>query len=265
VNLACGNTISNSLNAYQTAIPFKTMIGTLAVTFLLGVPFYFGAFAFLFSVAWYFGAVAFGREQLPSWLGMPSAYYRDALCIGLGGSAVLTGLHHLSGASATHTVTLHRWMESSFAGSFDAVIPAASIFATALMRGLLYTGAVAVIASFVLAYVRPTWLKIFLFLFATISTAGSNWIGSLAFAKQWMTGIFVLGILILAVRYLMHLNVLGCFLLVASTTILGAAEELLRQPNHFYRMNAFALLAALALLLLWPLVLWRRRAADQAA
>ena len=264
VNLACGSNIANALNTYQTAIPFKTMIGTLAVGFLLGIPFYFGAFALLFSVAWYFGTVAFGRERLPSWLGMPSAYYRDALAIGLGGSAVLAGLQHLfSSAAAPHTTTLHRSMESSFAGFFDAVIPAASIFATALIRGLLYTGGLALVASFVLAYVRPTWLKILLFLVATLSAVGSNWIGPLAFAKQWTTGIFVLGIVILAVRYLMHLNILGCFLLVASTTILGAAGELLRQPDHFYRVNAFALLAALALLFLWPVVLWRTRAADQ--
>lgn len=263
-NLAFGNSIANVLSSYQTAIPFKTMIGTLVVGFLLGAPFTFGAFAFLFSLAWYFATIAFGRERLPQWVGMPAAYYRDALCMGVGGLAASIALHRIPAAAASHSETLHRSMESSFAGNFDAVAPAVAILATALTRSMFATGVVALVASFVLAYIRPNWLKLLLFLFATLSTVGSNWIGAAAFAKEWAAGIFALGALVVLVRYFLHLNILGCFLLVASATLFGAAEELLRQPDHVYRLNAYVLFAVLVSLFLWPLAAWRLRAENHA-
>jgi hypothetical protein len=38
---------------------------------------------------------------------------------------------------------------------------------------------------------------------------------------------------------------------------LGGAAELVTQPNLFYRTNGYAILLAIALLLVWPLILWR--------
>jgi len=37
---------------------------------------------------WHFAARAFGEEWVPTWLGMPANYYRDAFWIALGGSAL---------------------------------------------------------------------------------------------------------------------------------------------------------------------------------
>ena len=79
----------------RTAIPVKTMYGVLGITALLGGPFNFALLAVTFGVAWYFARRAFDGEDLPAWTGMPATYYRDALFIGLGGTAAILGLRTL--------------------------------------------------------------------------------------------------------------------------------------------------------------------------
>jgi hypothetical protein len=56
----------------------------------------------------------------------------------------------------------------------------------------------------------------------------------------------------------MRFNILGCFLIVAGSSLLGGASELLSQPDSFYRANGYAVLLALILLFAWPLMTWRR-------
>ena len=52
--------------------------------------------------------------------------------------------------------TVHRAIEASFGGDFDARVPAASILGTVLLRGLMYTGLVALASTFVAAYVKQS-------------------------------------------------------------------------------------------------------------
>ncbi len=66
----------------------------------------------------------------------------------------------------------------------------------------------------------------------------------------------------------MRFNILGCFLIVSGTSLLGGAAELLSQPDSFYRANGYAVLLALVLFFAWPLVAWRmgdRKSAASAA
>jgi hypothetical protein len=63
----------------------------------------------------------------------------------------------------------------------------------------------------------------------------------------------------------MRFNLLGCFLVVAGTSLLGDAAELLSQPDSFYRSNGYAVLLALILLFAWPFFAWRRGDAAGAA
>src|SRR2546429_5044170 len=93
------------MNAYNTAIPYKTTLGVLGIIALLGGPFSFGCLVLVFGVGLYYSTVAFGEERLTGWTGMPGAYYRDALWIGLGGSAGLLGLERLL-ESEEHTSEL---------------------------------------------------------------------------------------------------------------------------------------------------------------
>jgi hypothetical protein len=58
----------------------------------------------------------------------------------------------------------------------------------------------------------------------------------------------------------MRFNILGCFLVAASTSLLSGAGEQLGQPDSFYRANGYAVLLALGLVFVWPLAAWRLRA-----
>src|SRR5260370_24885497 len=121
---AFGSYVPNLLDAYDTSNPLKFTYAGIAIAVLFGAPFVFGAIALLFGIAWFYAARAFGEERLPSWVGMPANYYRDALCIGLGGSAALLGLQRLLAVASPLWPTVHRALPASFGPEFDAVFPA---------------------------------------------------------------------------------------------------------------------------------------------
>ena len=252
-----GNRVPSFLNAYNTAIPLKVMYGGLAIGALLGAPLYFGAIALLFAIAWYYASRAFGEERLPGWAGMPSNYYRDALWIGLGGTGGLLGLERLLAVASTYWPTVHRSLEASFGLDFDALFPAASIVGGTVLRGLLFTGLVTATAAFVAAHVRHTALRVLLLLFGSLALAGGNWGSPGDLAKQFLARLILLSVLAFGVRRVMRFNILGCFLVVAATFLLGGANELLSQPDSFYKANGYAVLLALILLFGWPFAAWR--------
>ena len=85
---------------------------------------------------------------------------------------------------------------------------------------------------------------------------GGSWGNGADLAKQFIVEVIVLGAIVLGVRYVMKFNLLGCFLVVAGSTLLGAVSELMEQPEAFYRLNGYVILAVLAILLAWPLLAW---------
>jgi CAAX prenyl protease-like protein len=255
--VALGDRLPNFLNAYDTAIPMKLFFGGLAIGALLGGPLYLGAIALLFGASWFFAVKAFGQERLPSWLGMPAPYYRDALLIGLGGTAGLLGLERLLAVASTYWPTTHRYLDVVFGQDFDAVFPAASILGGTLLRGLLLTGLVTVIASFIAAYVRQSSVRLLLFLLGALSLVGGSWGSPADFGKQFLARLILLGVLVFGVRFVMRFNLLGCFLVVAGTSLVSGVAEMLAQPDAFYRANGYAVLFMLVLLLAWPLAAWR--------
>ncbi len=258
VAFAFGSRIAEFLNLYDTSNPLKYTYAGIAVALLFGAPFVFGAIASLFGMGWFFAARAFGEERLPGWLGMPANYYRDAFCIGLGGSAALLGLERVLAVASAYWPTVHRSMPASFGQEFDAILPAASFTGGTLQHGLLLTGIVVTVAAFVAAQVRQTGLRILLLLAGALSLVPGNWGSPADLAKQFLARLILLSILVFGVRYVMRFNILGCFLIVAGSSLLGGASELLSQPDSFYRANGYAVLAALVLLFAWPLMTWRR-------
>ncbi|HEV2195645.1 MAG TPA: CPBP family intramembrane glutamic endopeptidase [Candidatus Acidoferrum sp.] len=257
VFFALSDRIPNTLNLYNTAVPFNTTLGILGIFALLGGPFNFGVLVLLFGVAWYYAKLAFGEDALTGWAGMPGKYYRDALWIGLGGSSVLLGLERFLAVASTHWPTVHRYLDVSFGQDFDAVFPAASIVGGTLLGSLKMTAYVAVIASFVAARIKQAWLRLLLFLVGVLAVVGGGWGNPADFAKQFLAQIILLGVLVFGVRFVMRFNVLGCFLVVAGTSLVTGAAELLAQPVAFYRTNGYAVLLVLALLFAWPLAAWR--------
>jgi len=267
VVFALGDRIPISLNAYNSADPFKAMLGVLGITALLGGPFNFGFLVLLFGMGWYFAKLSFGEEKLPHWAGMPGEYYRDALWIGLGGSAGLIGLERLLEMASTHWPTVHRSLSLVVGGNFDAVLPAASIIGGTLLASFKTTGYVVLIASFVAAKVRQTWLRIVLLVAgaaAAVALFGEDWGNGADFSKQFLEQFILLSVLVMGVKRIMRFNILGCFLIVAGTSLFAAAAGLLAQPNAFYRANGYVVLSALVLLFAWPIVAWRMQSSNGA-
>ncbi|HTQ58578.1 MAG TPA: CPBP family intramembrane glutamic endopeptidase [Candidatus Solibacter sp.] len=255
-----GNRLQYFLNAYQTAIPFKTMMGGIAIAILLGALFYSGGLAVLFGVASYFSNRAFGEERLPVGARLPGVYYRDALWIGVCGTAGFLGLRRAVEAAVMHWPTLHRSFPASFGQNFDDVLPAAGIFGHALISSLLLTGMIALVAGFVAGVLRARWLQYGLFLLGALSLTGSGWGNGADFAKQFLAEALILAVIVFAVRRVICFNILGCVLVVACLTLLGSATELLSQPDAFYRTNGYAAVLLILLLFGWPLSVWRMRA-----
>ncbi len=252
-----GEEISNWLNSYNTAIPFRTWLGILGIRGLLGGPFAFGFLVLVFGIAWYYAKLAFGEERLPGWVRMPREYYRDAFWIGLGGTAGLLGLERLLDVASAHWPTVHRSLDVSFGQSLDAVLPAVSLLGGTVLDGLRMTAYVVLIASFVAAKVRQTLLRTLLFFFGALAVVGGSWGTPADFAKQFLARLILLGVVVFGVRYLMRFNLLGCFLVVAGTSLVTGAAEMLAQPDAFYRGNGDAVLLMLALVFAWPLAAWR--------
>ena len=254
---AFGSRVAELLDVYDTSNPLKFTYAGIAIAVLFGAPFVFGAIALLFGTAWFYATRAFGEEQLPGWAGMPANYYRDAFCIGLGGSAALLGLQRLVAAASPHWPTLHRSLPSFFGQEFDAILPAISATAGALQHGLLLTGIIVAVAAFVAAQVRHPGVRLLFLFLGALSVTPGNWGSPADIAKQFLTQLVLLSVVVFAVRYVLRFNILACFLVVAGTSLLGGAAELLAQPDSFYRTNGYAVLAALVLLFAWPLMAWR--------
>jgi hypothetical protein len=252
-----GNRIPSFLSAYNTAIPLKAMYGGIAIGALLGAPLYFGGIALLFGMTWYYAIRAFGEDRLPSWAGMPASYYRDAFWIGSGGAAGVLGLERLLVVASAHWPTIHRSLEASFGLDFDAILPAASIVGGTVLRGLLFTGLVVATAAFVAAQVRQPGLRLALLLVGALALAGTNWGSPADLAKQCLARLILLSVLVFGVRRVVRFNILGCFLVVAATSLLGGTSELVSQPDSFYRANGYAVLLALVLVFAWPFFAWR--------
>jgi hypothetical protein len=252
-----GNSFPNIMSAYKTAISLKVWIATSAIVELLFAPFTVGAIALLFGTAWFYASRAFSEGQPHDWAGLPGTYYRDALCIGLGGAAGLVGLNRVLAAAAAHWPTVHRAVTGSFGQDYDASVPAASILGWSLLHSLLMTSLVVAAATFVAAQVRQPALRVMLLLGGSLSLVSGGWSGPADLAKRFLMQLILLVVLALGVRYVMRFNILGCFLIVAGTSLLGGAAELLAQPDSFYRANGYAVWGALILLFAWPLVAWR--------
>jgi hypothetical protein len=173
----------------------------------------FAGVVLLFGLAWNFAARAYGEEALPSWFGMPGVYYRDAFLIGLCGTAALIGLNRLLALLAEHWFTLHRGTPASFGDSFDAILPAAAVLGSLLLRALFYTGIFALAAAFLGAELRVRWLRLLIFL-AVAAALVSGWGNGTDFLKQFLVSCALLGFAVFGIRWVARFNLLGWFLVV---------------------------------------------------
>ena len=129
----------------------------------------------------------------------------------------------------------------------------------------MYTGLVVLCASFVATNVKQPWLRLLLFLSAALATVGTAWGTPGDFAKQFLAGALILGLLVFGITRVVRFNLLGYFLMAAGTSLLAAAAKLVSQPDTFYRGNGYAVLLMLAGLLAWPVTVWGARGAREEA
>jgi membrane protease YdiL (CAAX protease family) len=251
-----GKGIPGTLLEYSTAFPWKLFVSGIVVRYFVFIMVMEGFLIVLFGLAWHYAARAFGEESIPSWLGMPPEYYRDAFWIGLGGSAALIGVRRFLDAASNWWPTEHRGLAAGVGQMFDAVSPAAMVIGSAILSALLVTGAVMLAGACLGAEVRVRWLRLALFL-ALAAGLVSGWGSPLDFLKQFLLNLILLALVVFGMRRVVRFNVLGLFVIVAGTNLLGSALQLSRQTDGFYRFQAYLVLAVLALLLAWPLVAWR--------
>jgi hypothetical protein len=223
--------------------------------------------ALLFGAAWYYGTRAFGAERIPEWSGMPGVYYRDALFIGVGGTAAWIGLDALSKWTYQHLPGAAAGAAAGFGSSLDALLPAAALLGSAVRGGLTMTALVAVTAAFLASMIRAKWMRagVFVLTVQALGGFGANWHDPMDVLRKMIIAAVWIAVIDLAVRYVIRFNVLGYFLIVTALALLGAAGELLGQPDNFYRANGYGVLVVLVALFAWPLLAWRTAPAGAAA
>ncbi len=191
---------------------------------------------------------------------MPGVYYRDALWIGVCGTAGFLGLRRLIEFFFLHWPSAHRSYALTLGRGFDASLPSGAILGAALGGSLFYTGLIALIAAFVASSLKSSWMRYLAFLLGVMFLAGSDWGNGVDFAKQFVAEAILLGVIVFGVRRVIRFNMLGCLLIVALLALMGGAAQMLAQPDSFYRTNGYALILLMILLLAWPLTVWRMRA-----
>jgi hypothetical protein len=258
VSFLFGRGIPALLSNYPTAMPMRIFLATSILGLVLAGAALLGTIALLFGFAWSFGARAFGEMWLPNWLEMPADYYRDAFWIAIGGSAVLVGLRHLLDFVSTWWPTLHRGIPSSFGDLYDSVFPGIGVVGGVVFRALLMSGVLLLGGAFLGAELRVRGLRLFLF-FAVAAALVTSWGSAADFLKQFLASAILFGVVVAGMRQVVRFNMLGLFLVIACTTLLGVASELLMQPDQFYRVNGYGVLLAIVALWAWPLALWRLR------
>ena len=118
---------------YRTDQPFATFIGTLLIGQTLAASLLYSGTIFLLGLALFFLAQGYGFDRVPVARILPSVYYRDAILIMLCGWAILAGVRRLHDLVATLWPVAHYGFPASVPEGLDAIWPASSSFATAII------------------------------------------------------------------------------------------------------------------------------------
>ena len=249
--------VPTALANYRTAIPYRAFLLTIGIGWVIFFACVVGAIALAFALGWFLWSKAGKGDSLPGWSGMPAAYYRDALVIGVFATLAWLGVSRMDYLISTAWKTRNVLWDAVQPSGLDANSPALQAIAHSVMRGIVYSAMVAALTGLIAVYIRPTWLRLALLVGAALTYVSDP--GSAAdFARQFLIGLIAVTIIWWAIVRVLRFNLLGYFLIFASLTLLGAGSELYIQPNSVLRRAGVVSFAALAVMLLWPLVAWRR-------
>jgi len=179
--------------------------------------------------------------------------------LGAGGTAALIGVERLVVAVGHWWPTTERMLPANVGMDFDAIFPAVSVVAGAILVSLFITGAIALAGSFVGAEVRLRAVRLLLLLAVALGFI-ATWGSPLDFAKHFLQNIVLVGFVVAGISSVVRVNVMGLFLVVTTATLLGGAFPLLGQADRYYKTQGYLVLVATVVLLVLPLVQWRLRA-----
>ncbi|MBZ5627459.1 MAG: CPBP family intramembrane metalloprotease [Acidobacteriia bacterium] len=250
------NNLPSVMSNYPTAVPLGTFRAIMSVSLFIAVLFGFVAAAYLLGLAWFYLARAFGEQKLPGWSGQPASYYRDALIVGVSGTAALAGLGRLSYLASQAVPTMMRSLEAAVPSGLDAYLPGAEAIGHALSTGIMATALVGLAAGFIACYLPQRWMQWALLFGAALALAG-DWGSAADFAKHLVIRLVALVAIWVVVRRIVRFNAMAYFLIGGLLGLVSAAAVLLKQPNAFLRMNGWVAVGAAVVLVAWPLVAWR--------
>ena len=150
------NSTSQYWSLYDTKLPLKIYVGTVAIGLTLGSVLLYTVTFFVFGLAWFLLSRAFGKEQLPHWNGMPANYYRDALCIALLGAAAWIGFQRLPSLLWRAPLLQHS-VPAAVPTALDGRWPGLSAIASAVILGFLLTALLCLAAGFLADCLRSRW------------------------------------------------------------------------------------------------------------
>jgi hypothetical protein len=181
-----------------------------------------------------------------------AAYFRDALCLALFGSAAVMGLTRLPGLFARWPLFRHT-LGANVPDNLDALNPAVGALASSVAAAFLMAGLLGLAAGLIALYVRTPWMRAaLLILCAALLTTNVATPG--AFFRDAAFHLLTIAALWYGVTQIARFNVLGYFLLAAMMALVPAAFELLEQPNPYLHANGYAVFAFALAILAWPLI-----------
>jgi membrane protease YdiL (CAAX protease family) len=252
------NRLPQLLSNYSTAEPLRTFYVTLFISLIFITALYLAVAVLLLGLAWFFLERVFGPGCVQPWAGMRAGYYRDALCIAVFGAAAVLGLNRLPGLFLRWPLLRHT-LDASVPNALDGLNPAAGATSTAIVASFFSAGLAGLAVGLIAAYVRPRWMRaglviLYALLMATnVATPG-------AFLREAAFELVAIGVLWAGVAHVLRFNVMGYFLLAAMVALVPAAVDIFEQPNPYFRVNGYVVVAFMLAILVWPLIYWRRNA-----
>jgi Type II CAAX prenyl endopeptidase Rce1-like len=245
---------------YMTAMPLVTYEVTLAISFVFVTALYAAGAVLLLGLAWFFLERAFGAGQIRSvsqfWRALNPAYFRDAFCIAVFGSAAVMGLNRLPALFARWPLLRHSLGES-VPENLDLLQPGVGALTSSIGAALLTVGLVGIAAGLIALYVRPKWVRAALIVAFAVVMA-TNVAATGAFLREAAYHLVAAVALWHGVKRLARFNAMGYFLLAAIIVLVPAAVELFAQPNPYFHGSGYVVAAVAVALVAWPLFLWRR-------
>jgi membrane protease YdiL (CAAX protease family) len=250
--------IPQLLMNYPTSSPLVAFYVILFITMIFIVAIYLAGAVLLLGLSWFFLERVFGPGHIPAWRGLKAAYFRDAFCLALFGSAAVMGLSRLPALFARWPLWRHS-LGASVPMNLDSLNPAAGALASSIAAAFLAVGFLGLAAGMIAAYVRESWMRgALMLLYAALMATNVATPG--AFFREAAFHLVTIAALWYGITHIARFNVLGYFLLAATITLVPAAVDLLEQPNPSFHANGYGVLAFALAILAWPLLRWQRGA-----